>query len=111
VQLGADVVTESRTKAGILETGGIQFQSSVDSDAAVTPRALLVNTSGITYFWGNIGGNLALRTLETDNGAAADFALITKKPPTFAGERTEFGSSTGVADISVRDVAAALLAI
>ena len=90
VVLTLDTVLRS-TGAGVL--GNIQFNSTVDSFNA-TPRALAVNTGGVTGF-GNglgddrVGGTNALLSLTTDDNAAAVNGL--------AGERTVFNVDPMVA--------------
>ncbi|MBI1346897.1 hypothetical protein GC163_11480 [bacterium] len=59
VVLCADVILTSQM------AGTITFVSTVDSDT-VTPRALTVNTSGLTDFQAAVGQTQALRTLTTD---------------------------------------------
>jgi len=59
VVLTTDVILTSQA------AGTITFVSTVDSDA-VSPRALTINTSGVTDFQGAVGQTRALRTLTTD---------------------------------------------
>ncbi len=63
--LGVDTVLTS-TAAG----GGITFASTVDSDAAATPRALTLNAVGDETFNGRVGSGAALASLTTDDPAA-----------------------------------------
>jgi large repetitive protein len=53
-------------------SGDVIFGSTVDSDAAVTPRALTVTTAGVTTFGDDVGGTFALRTLTTSGGGVTE---------------------------------------
>ena len=63
-----------------LGSGTINFESTVDSDAAITPRALIVNTGGNTDF-GNGGedylGSLAILSSVTTNATGLTRFFIT----------------------------------
>ena len=57
--------------------GNIAFNATVDSDADATPRALTVNTGGITIFNGLMGDTARLASLTTDfQGGAAERTQI-----------------------------------
>jgi hypothetical protein len=60
VTLGADTVLVSTA------LGDVTFAQTVDSDADLTPRALTVNTGGVTLFTGQVGGTARLASLTTD---------------------------------------------
>jgi Ca2+-binding RTX toxin-like protein len=56
-------------------SGKVEFHGTLDSDSAATPRALTVNTAGITRFGDggpdNVGSTFALSGLTTDDPLAA----------------------------------------
>ena len=62
--------------------GNIVFNGTVDSDSLATPRALTLNTAGLTIFNGLVGSNVPLLSLTTDNqGAAGAGHAVQHEPP------------------------------
>ncbi len=96
------------TAPTVLAAGGnITFLSTVDSDAPATPRALTLNTGGLTVFDGPVGGTTPLLSLTTDAGGTTQIngGLIRTTGAQTYGDAVLLGANTTLASTASGDIA------